>query len=103
MVVQFYKTTPDEGEQFSIGQAPMGEIVKTNGVELVKGTNMINNQSCEHTGENVFVTKPNTTTNLRFSQCSTNVPEGHEPDLGNNATYEQCQQRAADKDLIPLR
>ena len=45
------KTTPDEGEQFSIGQAPMGEIVKTNGVELVKGTNMINNQSCEHTGE----------------------------------------------------
>jgi hypothetical protein len=91
------KTTPDEGQQFSIGQAPMGEIVKTNGVELVKGTNMIENQSCEHAGENVFVTEPNTTTNLRFSQCSTNVPQGHEPDLGDNATYEQCRRRAADK------
>jgi len=91
------KTTPDEGQELSIGQASIGQIIKTNGVELVKGTNMIENQSCGYAGKNVFVTEPHTTTNVRFSQCSTNVPQSHESDLGDSATFEQCKQRAADK------
>jgi len=93
----YTKTTPDEGQELSIGQASIGQIIKTNGVELVKGTNMIENQSCGYAGKNVFVTEPHTTTNVRFSQCSTNVPQSHESDLGDSATFEQCKQRAADK------
>ena len=89
------KTTPDEGQQFSIGQAPMGEIVKTNGVELVKGTNMINNQSCEHTGENVFVTEPNTISKLTYNGCFSGNPGEYQSNIGNS-TFEQCKQRAAD-------
>jgi len=90
----YTKTTPDDGQDFSIGQAPVGEMVKTNGVELIKGTNLINNQSCNQSGKNVFVTEPQLATNLRYTQCSKNAGS-YQSDLAVT-TFDACKQRAAD-------
>jgi hypothetical protein len=90
-------TTADTGQSYNISQAPVGEIVKMSGTELIKGTPMINNQSCRYPGQNVFITEPSTATNPKYTSCSTFVSTQNELNLGDNATFEQCKQRAADK------
>jgi len=54
----YINTTPDPNQKYSIHTAPVGEIVKMNGVELIKGTPMTNNQSCKYAGQNVYITQP---------------------------------------------
>jgi hypothetical protein len=84
----------DEGQEYSIFTAPKGKIVKTGGQELIKGSNMIQNQSCGSVGKNVFITEPQRATNLRYTQCSKNAGS-YQSDLAVT-TFAACKQRAAD-------
>ena len=90
-------TSPDKGQPYGISQAPEGEIIKMNGTELISGTPIIENQSCKYPGQNVFITEPATTTTPIYTNCSTVVSSEYESNLGDNATFDQCKQRAADK------
>ena len=90
----YTNTKADNGQMYSIGNAPQGEIVKMNGQELIKGSPMINNQTCANAGQNVYVTNPVATTNRQFVNCSKNAG-AYQSDLGNN-TMEACSSRAAD-------
>lgn len=84
----------DGGQQYTIGNAPEGEIVKMNGQELIRGSNMTNSQSCGNAGQNIYVTNPSVTTNREYVNCSKNVGR-YQNDLGNT-TMEACSRRAAD-------
>lgn len=92
----YTNTTADTGQMYTIGNAPQGEIVKMNGQELIKGSAMVDNQSCGNVGQNVYVTQPATPSNPNYEGCVTGVPGEYQSDLGN-ATFAQCKQRAADK------
>ena len=85
----------DEGQDYTIFTAPPGEIVKTGGQELIKGSNMNTNQSCGSVGKNVFITEPHSTTSPQYLQCSKN-PGSYQSDLGVT-TFNACKQRAADE------
>lgn len=84
----------DAGQQYTIGNAPEGEIVKMNGQELIRGSNMTDSQSCGNAGENIYITNPTATTDRQYLNCTTN-PGEFQSDLGNN-TMEACSRRAAD-------
>jgi len=90
----YTNTQADSGQLYTIGNAPQGEIVKMNGQELIKGSNMINNQSCNNAGQNIYVTNPSVTKNRQFANCSKNAGQ-YQSDLGNT-TMEACSKRAAD-------
>jgi len=90
----YTNTTADSGQLYTIGNAPQGEIVKMNGQELIKGSNMIDNQTCNNAGQNIYVTNPSVTTNRTFASCSKNTG-AYQSDLGN-ATMDMCSRRAAD-------
>jgi hypothetical protein len=90
----YIKTKANTGQMYSIGNAPQGEIVKMNGQELIKGSTMINNQTCSNAGQNVYVTNPVKTTNIQFINCSKNSGI-YQIDL-SNTTIEACRRRAAD-------
>ncbi len=85
---------PDSGEPYSIANAPEGEIVKTGGASLIRGSATISNQSCRTAGQNMYITNPNETTNRRFVQCSQS-PGAYQSDLGST-TIDACAKRAAD-------
>ena len=85
---------PDAGEPYSIANAPEGEIVKTGGASLIRGSATISNQSCTSAGRNLYVTNPNETTERKFVQCS-QAPGAYQSDLGK-ATIESCAKRAQD-------
>jgi len=84
----------DDGENYSIATAPLGEIVKTGGASLIKGTSTLAHQSCGSAGQNIYITNPNPTTNRQFIQCSKNSGS-RQYDLGNT-TLEACAKRAED-------
>jgi len=90
----YTNTKADSGQLYTIGNAPQGEIVKMNGQDLIKGSGMINNQTCGNAGQNVYVTNPSATTNRQYVNCSKNAGI-YQSDLGNN-TMEACSRRAAD-------
>lgn len=85
---------PDSGEPYSIANAPEGEIVKTGGASLIRGTATISNQSCRTAGQNMYVTNPSETKNRRFVQCS-QAPGSYQGDLGST-TINACAKRAED-------
>lgn len=91
--------SPDKGEAYSIASAPIGEIVKTDGVSLIKGTPTVQNQTCSSAGENIYITRPNPTYNLKYNGCVRGVGE-YQSDLETtnkkNDNIERCRQRAAD-------
>jgi hypothetical protein len=87
--------TPDEGQEYSIRTAPIGNIIKMDGQELIKGSNMIQNQSCSNAGQNLYVTEPSIPTAPQYLQCSRNVGS-YQSDLGTT-TFNRCKQRAADE------
>ena len=89
-------TTADTGQLYSISSAPEGEIIKMDGQELIKGSNMLDSQTCGYAGKNVYVTKPATPSNPQYEGCVTGNPGEYQSDLGN-ASVAQCRQRAADK------
>jgi hypothetical protein len=90
----YQSVTLDEGQEYSSSNAPLGKIIKMGGQELIKGSNMIQNQSCTNAGQNVYVTEPSTPTTPQYLQCSKNAGS-YQSDLG--VTYfNRCQQRAAD-------
>jgi hypothetical protein len=82
------------GSVYSIVDAPEGEIVKTGGASLIKGTSTISNQSCRTAGQNMYVTNPSETKNRRFVQCS-QAPGSYQSDLGST-TINACAKRAED-------
>tara|TARA_B110000037_G_scaffold221755_1_gene293864 strand:- start:37 stop:1770 length:1734 start_codon:yes stop_codon:yes gene_type:complete len=82
------------GSVYSIANAPEGEIVKTGGASLIKGTSTISNQSCRTAGQNMYVTNPSETKNRRFVQCS-QAPGSYQGDLGST-TINACAKRAED-------
>jgi hypothetical protein len=84
----------DDGEQYSIATAPVGEIVKTGGTSLIKGTSILSNQSCGSAGQNIYITNPNPTKNRRYVECSKN-PGWYQSDLGR-VSLEACAKRAED-------
>lgn len=84
----------DDGEKYSIASAPLGEIVKTGGVSLIKGTSILANQSCGSAGQNIYITNPNSTKNRRYVECSTNAG-WYQSDLGTTS-LEACAKRAED-------
>jgi hypothetical protein len=86
---------PDEGQDYSIENAPIGTVVKTGGQELIKGSNMIQNQSCSNAGQNVYVTEPSIPTSPQYLQCSKNAGS-YQSDLGTTS-FNICKQRAADE------
>ena len=86
---------PDEGQEYSIYTAPLGNIIKMGGQELIKGTSAIENQSCNNAGQNVYVTEPHSTTSPQYLQCSKNYGS-YQSDLGVT-TFNSCKQRAADE------
>jgi hypothetical protein len=90
----YTNTTADSGQMYTIGNAPQGEIVKMNGQELIKGSNMIDNQTCNNAGQNIYVTNPSVTTNRQYVNCSINAGS-YQDDLGN-ATMDMCSKRAED-------
>jgi hypothetical protein len=90
----YTNTKADSGQLYTIGNAPQGEIVKMNGQELIKGSNMIYNQTCNNAGQNIYVTKPSVTTNRTFASCSKYAGE-YQSDLGHT-TMDACSRRAAD-------
>jgi len=90
----YTNTKADSGQMYTIGNAPQGEIVKMNGQELIKGSNMIDNQTCNNAGENIYITNPTATTDRQFVNCSRNVGS-YQDDLGN-ATMDMCSKRAED-------
>lgn len=93
----YTNTKADTGQLYTIGNAPQGEIVKMNGQELIKGSAMVENQSCGNVGQNIYVTEPaSITSGPNYEGCVTGFPGEYQSDLGN-ATYAQCKQRAADK------
>ena len=65
--------TLDEGQEYSSSNTPIGNIMKMDGQELIKGSNMIQNQSCTNAGQNVYVTEPSTPTTPQYLQCSKNT------------------------------
>lgn len=87
--------TLDEGQEYSSNNAPIGNIIKMDGQELIKGSNMIQNQSCNNAGQNVYVTEPSIPTAPQYLQCSKNAGS-YQSDLGNTS-FNVCKQRAADK------
>ena len=64
----YIKTKADPNQKYSIRNAPVGEIVKMNGVELIKGTSMKNNQSCKYAGQNVYITEPDGSNSNNLNQ-----------------------------------
>jgi hypothetical protein len=86
---------PDEGQEYSIKNAPLGNIIKMGGQELIKGSNMIQNQSCQNAGQNVYVTEPSIPTSPQYLQCSKNKGS-YQSDLGTTS-FNICKQRAADE------
>jgi len=85
----------DEGQEYSSNNTPVGNIIKMDGQELIKGSNMIQNQSCTNAGQNVYVTEPSTPTAPQYLQCSKNAGS-YQSDLGTTS-FNVCKQRAADK------
>ena len=90
----YQSVTLDEGQEYSSSNAPIGNIIKMDGQELIKGSNMIRNQSCSNAGQNVYVTEPSTPTAPQYLQCSKNAGS-YQSDLGNTS-FNVCKQRAAD-------
>ena len=91
------KVRADEGQDYTISNAPQGEIVKMDGVELIRGSNMVEKQTCGGAGQNLYVTQPATTTKgPDYTGCKAGWPGEYQSDLGNTS-YETCAQRAADK------
>ena len=86
---------PDEGQEYSIRTAPIGSIIKMDGQELIKGSNMIQNQSCSNAGQNLYVTEPSIPTDPQYLQCSKKYGS-YQSDLGVT-TFNICKQRAADE------
>lgn len=84
----------DQGEEFSIADAPYNEMVKTGGVPLIKGEPLINNQSCGNAGNNLYIIESKETDNLKYAGCS-RTPGQYQSDLGSTTIY-SCKQRAAD-------
>jgi hypothetical protein len=84
----------DAGQSSSIANASEGEIIKMGGESLIKGTSTIMNQSCNSSGQNLYITNPGRTANRRFIECSQN-PGSYQSDLGNT-TLEACAKRAED-------
>ena len=85
---------PDAGEPYSIANAPEGEIVKTGGASLIRGSATISNQSCRTAGQNMYITNPSETKNRKFVQCSQS-PGAYQSDLGST-TINACAKRAED-------
>jgi hypothetical protein len=85
---------PDAGEPYSIANVPEGEIVKTGGASLIRGTATISNQSCRTAGQNMYIINPTETKNRRFVQCSQS-PGAYQSDLGST-TINACAKRAED-------
>ena len=90
----YQNLAPDEGQEYSIRNAPLGNIIKMGGQELIKGSNMIQNQPCNYAGQNVYVTEPSIPTTPQYLQCSKNAGS-YQSDLGVTS-FNRCQQRAAD-------
>ena len=86
---------PDEGQEYSIRNAPLGNIIKMGGQELIKGSYIIQNQSCKYAGENVYVTEPSIPTSPQYLQCS-KTAGSYQSDLGVTS-FNRCKQRAADE------
>lgn len=100
-----------DGQAYSIGNAPVGEIINYgNNNQLIKGTPTIYGnkipgslitvgQTCDYAGENIYVTKPNSTHDLNYSGCFTQ-PGKYQSDLGStnpaSLNFSACRQRAAD-------
>jgi hypothetical protein len=91
----YQNLAPDEGQEYSIYTAPYGNIIKMDGQELIKGSNMIQNQSCSNAGQNLYVTEPSIPTAPQYLQCSRNAGS-YQSDLGTT-TFNRCKQRAADE------
>ena len=90
----YQNVAPDEGQEYSIYTAPLGNIIKMGGQELIKGTSAIENQSCNYAGQNVYVTEPSIPTAPQYLQCS-KTPGAYQSDL-RVTSFNRCQQRAAD-------
>ena len=87
----------DKGQVYTIFTAPEGEIVKTGGIPLIKGSNMVTSQLCSAPGSNLFITEPaSITSGPTYSGCFSGNTGTYQEDLGDT-TFSQCQQRAADK------
>ena len=84
----------DNGQTSSIADALPGEIIKTGGVPLIKGSATLANQSCRSSGENLYITNPSRTSNRSYVGCSQN-PGSYQSDLGYT-TLEACSKRAED-------
>ncbi len=89
-------TQPEGETKIYDSSIPIGQNIKINEVDLIKGTNMIDFQSCQQAENNVFITEPKTPTNLSYFGCmSGSNPGEYQSDL-EDATFESCSQRAAD-------
>ena len=78
----YTNTKADSGQLYTIGNAPQGEIVKMNGQDLIKGSGMINNQTCGNAGQNVYVTEPaSITSGPNYEGCVTGFPGEYQSDL----------------------
>lgn len=86
---------PDVGQSYSIKNAPLGNIIKMGGQELIKGTPIMRNQTCQNAGQNVYVTQPSIPTSPQYVQCS-KKKGSYQSDLGVT-TFTACKQRAADE------
>lgn len=96
---------------YSIGNAPVGTILDYgDNKQLIKGTPTIYGnripgssitvgQTCNYAGENIYVTQPNRTKDLKYTGCFKQAGT-YQSDLGTtnpaNLNFDACKQRAED-------